>query len=226
MKDCEASNSKPLVHWVSTALSAEERIEVEMLKIDFAMQMYDSFEEFLAGYENTSGCVVLCRDYFDREVSELYKQITFRNKLVKVILYLSSLDVPDVVRAIKLGFADVLQMPFDVEKIRDSLEDAIESDRTSRSSCRVDIPHHILSLLNSEETRIFQCMAEGVSNKQISAELGLSIRTIHYRKKIMYEKLRIGDRTEAIELIRTIRNDNGTDLPAAPKRERGYFRYR
>ena len=73
-----------------------------MLKIDFAMQLYDSFEEFLAGYENTSGCVVLCRDYFDREVSELYKQITFRNKLVKVILYLSFLEVPDVVRAIKL----------------------------------------------------------------------------------------------------------------------------
>jgi hypothetical protein len=42
----------------------------------------------------------------------------------------------------------------------------------------------------------------------------------------LYEKLRIGDRTEAIELIRTIRNDNGTDVPAAPKRERGYFRYR
>ena len=209
MNTCDASNSKPIVHWVSAALSPEERVEVELLKIDFAMQLYDSTEGFLSSYdENPIVCVVLCLDNFGREVFEFYKQISLRSKDAQVILCLSSLDIPDVVRAIKLGFADVVRRSADIEQLRQSLQEATERDHTSRSGCFEDIRPYILSILNSEEARIFQCLAEGISNKQISVELGLSVRTIHYRKKIIFEKLRIDNRTEAIELIRTFRNGN------------------
>lgn len=207
MDDCKATNSKPIVHWVSAALSAEERLEVELLKVDFALQLYVSADEFLSIYgEDSIGCVVLCRDNFGREESELYQQISLRNKLSQVILCLASLEVPDVVRAIKLGFADVVRMPTDVQQLRRCLEEATEREQTSRNGSFADRRSDILAVLNPEEARIFQRLAEGVSNKQISVELGLSVRTIHYRKKIIFEKLHIGNRTEAIELIRTYRN--------------------
>ncbi|MCE3015889.1 MAG: response regulator transcription factor [Pirellula sp.] len=209
MDDCEKNNSKPIVHWVSAAAPTEERFEVELLKIDFAVQLYTSAEEFLSSYdENSIGCVVLCRDNFGREESDLYRHIVHRNKIAPVILCLSSLDVPDVVRAIKLGFADVVRMHSDVEQIRVSLQEATELEQTSRRGCFPSIHQEILSMLNAEEVRIFQRLAEGVSNKQISVELGLSVRTIHYRKKIIFEKLRVCNRIEAVELMRTYRSGN------------------
>lgn len=220
MSGSEFIHSKPVVHWVSEAPDLQERIEVEQLKINFALQLYDSVEGFLSRYhEASAGCIVLCCDHFSLEVSDLYKLISYRNELSKVILCLVSLDVPDVVQAIKLGFANVIQIPSNVEQLRRSVEEALESAskqtlnncQANRCNCVVEIPHQVLSRLNSEETRIFQCLAEGITNKQISAELGLSVRTIHYRKKIIFEKLRIGSRSEAIEMLRILRTGSGGD---------------
>ena len=202
--------SIPVVHWISSGLLSEECQVTEALQADFVIKWYGSMAEFLSGETmERSDCVVVCRDCFDIEVAEFFEQVYLGNKCAKVILYVASLEIPDAVRAIQLGFSDVIRMPCHAENLRHSLQHAIESDPISRSKFRVDIPNDILSLLNTEEARIFRFMVQGAANKQIGAELGLSIRTIHYRKKKIFEKLRINSRSEAIEMLRTYRSEDG-----------------
>lgn len=205
--------SKPVVNWISSGLASEESQITDAIQKNFAIKWHGSPAEFLSGESITRcGCIVLCREYFDREVADFFELVSSRNKSAKVILYVGSLEIPDAVRAIQIGFADVIRMPCHVENFKQSLEHAIESEPISRSKYRVDIPNDILSLLNSEEARILQFMVQGAANKQIGAELGLSIRTIHYRKKKIFEKLRINSRSEAIEMLRTYRSgDNATE---------------
>ncbi len=128
-----------------------------------------------------------------------------------MILCVSACKVPDVVRAIQLGFIDVLCLPVDAECLHNSLSRAVQSGLRDHRAYRVDIPHDLLSVLNSEEAHIFRCLVQGVRNKQIGKELGLSVRTIHYRKKAIFEKLRVEDRSEAIEMLREFRDGNGLD---------------
>lgn len=181
------------------------------------MKWYGSMAEFLSKETiERSDCVVVCRDCFDSQVVEFFEQVSSRNKFAKVILYVASLEIPDAVRAIQLGFADVIRMPCHAENLRHSLQHSIENDPISRSKFRVDIPNDILSLLNSEESRIFRFMVQGAANKQIGAELGLSIRTIHYRKKKIFEKLHISSRSEAIEMLRTYRSGDSVTARFSP----------
>lgn len=203
--DDKRTNAKPVVYWVSAVFAPEESLQIDMLRNDFSMREYDSFECFMDNYEDRSnGCVVMRREYFGSDADSLLLEIVRRNNIAKVILCVSAWEIPEVVRAIKLGFTDVLRLPSDVEHIRQSIDRAIESDRITGNNYRVDIPHDILTLLNAEEARIFCCLVQRVTNKQISRELGLSIRTIHYRKKSIFEKLKVENRGEAVELLRNL----------------------
>jgi len=48
-------------------------------------------------------------------------------------------------------------------------------------------------------------MVRGRTTKQVAAELDISIRTVHYRKKALLEKVGVQNRSEAIELVRRMR---------------------
>ncbi len=65
------------------------------------------------------------------------------------------------------------------------------------------VPPHLVELLTNEELRIYQALIDNRTTKQIASELRLSIRTIHYRKKMLFQKLAVKTRREALELVRS-----------------------
>jgi len=67
------------------------------------------------------------------------------------------------------------------------------------------IPPNILERLDTEEARIVHLITLGLTAKEIGSALDVSIQTYYYRKKTIFEKLNISNRSELIELIRTPR---------------------
>ncbi|MFD0459799.1 helix-turn-helix domain-containing protein [Streptomyces anthocyanicus] len=59
----------------------------------------------------------------------------------------------------------------------------------------------MLDALTSQELRIAGLVAEGLSSKEIAAQLFLSPRTVEYHLYKIYPKLGIGSRTDLARLV-------------------------
>ena len=64
------------------------------------------------------------------------------------------------------------------------------------------IPRSISDVLSSEEAVILRLIVQGRTAKEVGSTLDISVRTFHYRKRSIFAKLGVNNRSEAIELIR------------------------
>ncbi len=51
------------------------------------------------------------------------------------------------------------------------------------------IPFEIVEKLDSDEAKVVQLIVAGMTAKEISSSLKVSVRTYHYRKKMIFQKL-------------------------------------
>lgn len=56
----------------------------------------------------------------------------------------------------------------------------------------------MLSLLSQREGEALRALAQGYRNKQISAELGVSVGTVKTHLRHIFRKLQVADRTGAV----------------------------
>jgi DNA-binding NarL/FixJ family response regulator len=58
--------------------------------------------------------------------------------------------------------------------------------------------------LSPQETRLLKLLAEGHQNKTAAADLGISVHTVSFHLRSIYEKLHVHSRSEAV--ARALRN--------------------
>jgi DNA-binding NarL/FixJ family response regulator len=126
-----------------------------------------------------------------------------KNHALPLIAVSTQWTISDAVRAIKSGADDVCDLQSQLAELRTMIHKAIATEQPRRSDLREAIPASILQKLDSEEARIVHLIALGLTAKEIGSALDVSIRTYHYRKKTIFEKLGIANRSDLIELIRT-----------------------
>lgn len=105
----------------------------------------------------------------------------------------------NAVRAIKAGAVGYLLK----ESIGKDLPATIRSVYQGRRSIPADIATEIAEHvqqdnLSQREIEVLECVAEGLANKQIAAQLQLTEETIKSHMRNIMEKLRANDRTHAV----------------------------
>ena len=70
--------------------------------------------------------------------------------------------------------------------LEEALAEAIRPDRDRQAG------------LTTREVEILQLLSEGLANAEISAQLFVSIRTVHAHLRSLYSKLGVGSRTAAV----------------------------
>jgi FixJ family two-component response regulator len=120
-----------------------------------------------------------------------------------VIAVSNKCTVSDAVRAIKSGAHDVCDLQTQVHDLRKMIHKAIATELPGHNDVQGPIPAAILEILDTEEARIVHLILLGLTAKEIGSTLDVSIRTYHYRKKTIFQKLGIFNRSDLIELIRT-----------------------
>jgi FixJ family two-component response regulator len=123
--------------------------------------------------------------------------LTFQQELVKagiaipVIFITGHGDVPMTVRAMKAGAAEFLTKPFDEQVLLDAVDAAIERDRARRRDTAglADVQGRYRTL-TEREREVMKLVVAGRVNKQIAAELGLSLVTVKvHRGQVMRKML-------------------------------------
>ncbi len=124
-----------------------------------------------------------------------------------VVCLNSNQDQEMIHEAISKGVDGLIPKNADSETIIDTIR------RTARGECYVDSDillsafHHSqpgsspLDILSQQESRVLTLMAEGMTNREIAARMGLSEKTVKNYSSHMMSKLGVTRRTEAAALF-------------------------
>lgn len=154
-------------------------------------RVFSSPQEFMeAKRPEAPGCLVL-----DVRLPGM-SGLAFQDQLAKagiglpIIFITGHGDVPMSVRAMKAGAVEFLTKPFDDQVLLDAIHAAIERDRSRRrDATRLGEVQARYRALTEREREVFGRVVAGRLNKQIAAELGLSVVTVKVHRGQVMRKM-------------------------------------
>ena len=151
-------------------------------------KVYSSAGEFLAsGHGEDPGCVLLDVRMPDMGGPDVYRAMIKRQIALPVIFLTGHGDVPTSVDAMKLGAVDFLEKPVVAATLVGTIRTALARDaaQRERESARREVATRIASL-TPREFEVMGHVITGRLNKQIAADLGISLKTVKaHRARVM-----------------------------------------
>jgi FixJ family two-component response regulator len=162
---------------------------------DIAVQSFDSAEAFLSacqsdvGQAKCRGCAIIDIRMPGMDGIELHEVLLEHNMLLPIIFLTGHGDIPMSVQAIKAGAVDFLTKPVTREKLLTSIRAAIQqSERVLSENANYQKAASRLADLTDRERDVMLLAVEGLPNKHIARQLGISHRTVEIHKsKIMHK---------------------------------------
>jgi FixJ family two-component response regulator len=191
-------NTRPLIHIVEDDDSMRLAL-IELLQATgFDAVGYASTGEFLMNsLPDQHGCILLDVQLPGPSGLELQAALLRNGVALPVIFLTGHADVPSTVRAMKAGAIDFLEKPVARETLLEALRRALGADNARRDALAVSSRHRArLDLLTPKERAVFDRVIAGMLNKQIAAELKVSLRTVKAHRAQMMQKLGVATPAE------------------------------
>lgn len=172
--------------------SVRRSLDSLLRSVGLGVHLYASAQDFMRAMRpDAPGCLVL-----DVRLPGM-SGLTFQQELIKASIALPVVfisghgDVSMSVRAMKAGAADFLPKPFEEQALLDAVYAATERDRARRAEATRAAELGVLyRALTEREREVMKLVVAGRVNKQIAAELGLSLITIKvHRGQVMRKML-------------------------------------
>jgi FixJ family two-component response regulator len=186
------SEERAVVFVVDDDPSMQRSLDTLLRSVGLEVRLFSSAQEFMrADRPDAPGCLVL-----DVRLPGM-SGLTFQEELGKagvalpVIFITGHGDVPMTVRAMKAGAAEFLTKPFDDQVLLDAIHAAIDRDRARRADAvgLAELKARYREL-TERERQVMKLVVAGRVNKQIAAELGLSLITVKvHRGQVMRKML-------------------------------------
>ena len=128
-----------------------------------------------------------------------------KNGIVWPVIIMSAYgDIPNAVRAIKLGAIEFLQKPFTDIALEEALVSALGKmpEITRASQARADAKA-LIGRLTPRESEVIFALTRGLSNKVVAHQLSLSTRTIEMHRANALGKLGVRSLAEIVVIAAT-----------------------
>jgi two-component system, LuxR family, response regulator FixJ len=178
---------------MTIALIEDDEAALDSLRLllegrGFNVRGFVSAEAFLASLaDEQPACVVSDVRLPGLSGLDLQRALKAQGLAVPVILITGHGDIAMAVTAMKEGALDFVEKPYDAEYLIRSIEKALASSEELRSSegQRRELMDR-LAELSPRQKEVMHLVAQGLSNKQIAQQLGISPRTVeNYRAWVM-----------------------------------------
>jgi FixJ family two-component response regulator len=168
-------------------------------------EVFTSAGEFLAaGRGDEPGCVLLDVRMPGMRGPDAYRAMIERRIDLPVIFLTGHGDVPTSVDAMKLGAVDFLEKPVRGEVLVGTIRTALARDAARRESERVrGEAANRVARLSPREREVMAHVITGRLNKQIAADLGISLKTVKAHRARVMEKMDAGSVAALVDLCRT-----------------------
>ena len=205
---------EPSVFVVDDDAAVRDSLRWLMDSVGLRVEEFASGEAFLAEITpQHPGCVVLDLRMPGMGGLEVHQRLRDRGIDLPVIVISGHGDVPVAVRALKSGVADFIEKPFSDQELLDCVQQALRRDIDSRLQQlkREELTTRYLTL-TPRELDVLRLVVEGLTNKEISATLGISLKTVETHRARVMEKMTAGSVSELVRMTLIIESQ-GKPLP-------------
>jgi FixJ family two-component response regulator len=184
-------NLEPTVFVVDDDVSVREALEMLIREAGWTPQVFSSAQAFLAHPRaNAPRCLVLDMTLPDQSGLDLQKAIARDQSCMPIIFITGYGDVPNTVQAMKAGAFEFLTKPFVEGVLLDTIQSAIERSRSALSAeAEIESLRACYLSLTPREREVMELVARGLLNKQVAAELGISVITVKAHRGNVMRKM-------------------------------------
>jgi FixJ family two-component response regulator len=195
------SRDPPIVFVVDDDVSVRESLELLIRVAGWQPRTFASAGEFLACPRVlTPSCLILDVTLPDFNGLEVQNLIANRTEM-PIIFITGHADVPMTVRAMKAGAIEFLTKPFGDEALLSAIRSAIERSRLAVDAERgVQGLRERYALLSRREQQVMSFVIQGMLNKLIGAELGISEITVKAHRGSMMRKMQAQSVAELVTM--------------------------
>jgi len=195
-------SDRKLVHIVDDE-DAIRRAASFMLKTSgFAVETWASGVAFLKEVRHLAeGCILLDVRMPEMDGLEVQQALTEKGITMPVIILTGHGDVSIAVRAMKGGAVDFLEKPFEKAALLGSIDAAFQRLAAADSIvARATEAQTLLGVLTSREREVLEGLAQGLPNKTIAYDLGISPRTVEVHRANLMSKLDVRSLSDALRI--------------------------
>ncbi len=174
-----------------------------MLKTSgFIVTAFSSGTDFLkAAHGLCIGCVLLDVRMPDIDGLAVQAELKARGIALPVIVMTGHGDVTVAVSAMKAGAVDFLEKPFEKTELLAALEDGFARlDQNGHRAERAALAVIRLEALTPRERDVLRGLVNGLPNKTIGYDLGISPRTVEIHRAHLMTKLEVRSLAEALRI--------------------------
>ncbi len=195
-------SEKKLVHIVDDE-DAIRRSASFMLKTSgYAVETWPTGAAFLKEVRHAEqGCILLDVRMPQMDGLEVQQALADRGVTMPVIILTGHGDVSIAVRAMKGGAVDFLEKPFEKAVLLGSIEAAFArlaaaGDKTAKAA-EAEV---LIGVLTPRERDVLEGLAQGLPNKTIAYDLGISPRTVEVHRANLMTKLDVRSLSDALRI--------------------------
>lgn len=182
---------QPTVYFVDDDAAVRDAISLLLSLKGFLSQVFASAETFLETYRpEWRGVLLTDLRMAGMSGLDLQRELAARGILLPVVVMTAHGDVNTTREAMKAGAYDFIEKPADDAVLVDVLRNAIAHDAENHKVEAVrQVRRERLDRLTPRERDVARLLSQGMQNRQIATQLGISPRTVEVYKARMMEKL-------------------------------------
>jgi len=186
----DLSNQSPVVYLVDDDDAVRDGLALLLASVGLRSAGFGDPQAFLAQrHDYAIGCLVLDIRMPGIGGLQVLEQMAAQSDL-PVIMLTGHANVDLCRRAFKTGAVEFLQKPVDDDQFLDAVQGAVRQHIASREKLAATREAtQRLARLSGREEEVLRRVVEGVSNKQIARDLGLSPRTVETYRAHVFAKL-------------------------------------
>lgn len=207
--------AEPIVHVVDDDEAVRSTIIALASGMSAKVEAYVSAEDFLErAPEDAHGCIITDIRMSGMSGLELLERLIERGIAMPIVVMSGYATTQIAVRAMRSGALTVLEKPFDEHQLWEAIRDAmsrcasVHAEGLRRKRMRA-----ALESLSEGERQVLDKVIEGLPNKAIAYDLGVSIRTVESRRQRVMQKL---EAESVADLVRAALD--GAPREGAPRR--------
>lgn len=183
---------------------------------DYAVEIFASAAEYLArALHPGPACLVLDVQLPGLDGLALQRQLTEEGRTEQIVFITGHGNLAMGVGAMKRGAFDFLPKPFRDDELLSSVAQALaRSTEDWRQRAEVAESRARFAKLTPREFEVFRLVIAGMLNKEIGAELGITLRTTKVHRSRVMQKMNV---ISVAELVRLAQKAGITPLPHRPK---------
>ena len=169
---------------------------------DYAVELFASADEYLARVPHPGpACLVLDVQLPGLDGFSLQRQLTEEGRMEQIVFITGHGNIPMGIGAMKRGAADFLPKPFRDDELLTAVAQALaRSAEDCRQRVEVVESRARLAKLTPREFEVFRLVIAGRLNKEIGAELGVTLRTIKTHRARVMQKIGVVSVAELVRL--------------------------